>query len=93
MTRYGKWEGTPRETIPWHPVVDFKKCAGCKACFDFCGHGGYAWNEQTDRPVVAEPFRCVVGCSSCRNQCASEAISSPPLSVLRPFLKADHASN
>jgi len=89
MGNYGSWEGTPRENIPWHPVVDETKCAGCKACIEFCSHGVYAWDEQADRPVVAEPCHCVVGCSSCMNQCAAEAISFPPLSVLKPFLKGD----
>jgi NAD-dependent dihydropyrimidine dehydrogenase PreA subunit len=89
MSKYGTWKGTPRENIPWHPTVDESKCVGCKTCFEFCSHGVYSWNEQTDRPVVAEPFQCMVGCSSCMNQCANEAISFPPLSVLKPFLKGD----
>ena len=84
---YGFWKGTPREKIPWHPTIDFEKCAGCKACFEFCSHGVYSWNEEAGRPVVIEPFHCVVGCSSCTNQCATEAISFPSLSVLKPFLK------
>jgi NAD-dependent dihydropyrimidine dehydrogenase PreA subunit len=84
---YGFWKGTPRENIPWHPTVDLVRCAGCKSCFEFCSHGVYSWNEQTDKPVVAEPFQCVVGCSACANQCGVEAISFPPLSVLKPFLK------
>lgn len=87
MSKYGSWKGTAREKIPWYPAVDSKKCAGCRACFEFCSHGVYAWNEETGRPVVTEPFRCVVGCSSCTNQCNTEAISFPPLSVLKPFLK------
>ena len=84
---YGFWEGTPREKIPWHPIVDMQKCAGCRTCFEFCSHGVYAWDEKKEQPVVAEPFQCIVGCSSCRDQCANEAISFPPLSVLKPFLK------
>lgn len=84
---YGTWKGTPRENIPWHPAVDSGKCAGCKACFEFCGHGVYSWDALREKPLVAEPFRCVVGCSSCRDQCGAEAISFPPLSVLEPFLR------
>lgn len=83
---YGTWKGTPREKIPWHPTVDEEKCVGCRACYEFCGHGVYAWNDETDKPVVAEPFQCVVGCSSCKNQCGTEAVTFPPLSVLKPFL-------
>jgi CDP-4-dehydro-6-deoxyglucose reductase, E3 len=84
---YGFWKGTPREKIPWHPTVDADKCAGCRACFEFCGHGVYAWEERIGKPIVVEPHHCVVGCSSCKNQCAAEAISFPPLSVLKPFIR------
>jgi CDP-4-dehydro-6-deoxyglucose reductase, E3 len=83
---YGNWKGTPRENIPWHPTVDSEKCVGCKACFEFCSHGVYAWDDQKEKPVVAEPFQCIVGCSSCRDQCDAAAISFPPLSVLKSFL-------
>jgi TPP-dependent indolepyruvate ferredoxin oxidoreductase alpha subunit len=31
---YGFWKGTPRENIPWNPVVDPEKCVGCKDCFE-----------------------------------------------------------
>jgi NAD-dependent dihydropyrimidine dehydrogenase PreA subunit len=84
---YGFWKGTPRENIPWYPAVELDRCAGCKACFEFCGHGVYAWNEQDEKPVIAEPFQCIVGCSSCRDQCAAGALSFPPLSALKPFLE------
>ena len=57
MSKYGKGQGTPRERIPWYPTVDLEKCAGCRACFEFCSHGVYAWNNKTGKPVVAEPFR------------------------------------
>ncbi len=84
---YGFWKGTAREKIPWNPTVEEDKCVGCRACYEFCGHSVYAWNDETNKPVVAEPFQCVVGCSSCKNQCGTEAISFPPLSVLKPFLR------
>ncbi len=85
MSKYGFWKGTPRENIPWNPEIDQIKCTGCGTCFKFCRNGVYSWDEQTDRPIVAEPFRCVVGCSSCMNQCTNEAISFPPLSMLKYF--------
>jgi NAD-dependent dihydropyrimidine dehydrogenase PreA subunit len=87
MGDHGMWKGTPREQIPWFPTVDPEKCIGCRKCFEFCGHKVYAWDEAADRPVVAEPFQCVVGCSNCSHQCESEAITFPPLSILTGFMR------
>lgn len=82
MSRYGQWKGVPREQVPWYPTIDTDKCTGCRTCIEFCSHGVYTWDDATDRPRVAEPFQCVVGCSSCSHQCEQEAISFPPLTVL-----------
>jgi NAD-dependent dihydropyrimidine dehydrogenase PreA subunit len=82
MTGHGTWNGVPREQVPWYPTVDAEKCEGCRKCFEFCSHGVYAWDEANARPVVAEPFQCVVGCSSCSHQCEHEAITFPPLTAL-----------
>jgi ferredoxin len=30
-----------------------------------------------------------VGCGNCKGQCPTEAISFPPLSVLKPFLNGE----
>lgn len=76
----------PREKIPWYPTVDEDKCIGCKTCFEFCTHGTYNWDEEVGKPVVQNPTSCVVGCSSCAAQCPAEAISFPPLSILKKFM-------
>ena len=83
MGQYGSWKGVPREQIPWHPTLDGEKCIGCRKCFEFCSHGVYTWDAAADRPVVAEPFHCVVGCSNCMHQCEEGAISFPPLTILK----------
>ncbi|HUI69589.1 MAG TPA: 4Fe-4S binding protein [Spirochaetia bacterium] len=88
MGDYGTWKGFPREKVPWHPTVDLEKCIGCKNCFDFCSHGVYAWDDQGNRPKVVEPFKCVVGCNNCSHQCEQEAISFPPLTILKEFVNA-----
>lgn len=83
MGSYGTWRGVAREQIPWFPTVDISKCAGCKECFNFCRQKVYAWDEANDKTVVAQPFKCVVGCSTCAGMCKEEAISFPPLTILK----------
>jgi NAD-dependent dihydropyrimidine dehydrogenase PreA subunit len=83
MGSYGTWRGVAREQIPWFPTVDVAKCAGCKECFNFCKHGVYAWDDANNKPVVAQPFHCVVGCGNCAGQCEQGAITFPPLTILK----------
>ncbi len=87
MGRHGTRKGTSREEIPWYPTVDLDKCVGCKECFNFCSHKVYAWDEKNNKTKVAEPFQCVVGCSTCAGMCPEEAISFPPLTMLGDFTK------
>jgi len=75
-----------RDQISWYPTVDDGRCIGCKACFEFCSHGTYVWNEAVGKPEVKNPNSCVVGCSSCALQCPAEAIRFPPLSILRQYM-------
>ncbi len=70
-----------REEIPWYP-----KCTGCRTCYEFCQHGTYEWDEERARPIVKNPFNCIVGCSGCAPHCPNEAITFPPLSILRQYL-------
>ena len=87
MKSYGTWKGTPREQIPWYPAVDLAKCVGCRRCFEFCSHGVYGWDEAANTPKVLEPFQCVVGCSSCSQECEEGAIAFPPLTILKEFVR------
>ena len=87
MGKYGEWRGVPREKILWFPTVDLDKCAGCKECFSFCSHKVYAWDEESNKTKVVQPFQCVVGCSSCAGMCPEEAISFPPLTILKDLKK------
>jgi len=87
MGSYGEWKGVPRENIPWYPRVDLAKCVGCEECFNFCRQKVFAWDEKNNKTKVAEPFRCVVGCSTCAGLCKAEAISFPPLTILKDIVK------
>jgi len=85
MSKYGMWQGMPREHVPWYPTVDLNKCKGCKKCYEFCEV--YGWDEEKKKVRVVEPFRCVVGCSTCAGLCEQGAISFPPLTILQSLLK------
>jgi NAD-dependent dihydropyrimidine dehydrogenase PreA subunit len=78
---YGTWLGHPRETIPWFPTVNQDLCDGCGRCLDLCSKGCLA--PTADGKVrVADPFLCIVGCSSCTDVCTPEAITFPLRSML-----------
>lgn len=86
------YKDIPREKIPWHPTVDEEKCTGCGTCVDFCHSSVYSLEEKAK---VASPFKCIVGCTGCFNQCPENAISFPDMKefvkVLQK-LKAEHAA-
>jgi NAD-dependent dihydropyrimidine dehydrogenase PreA subunit len=69
--------GIPRDKIPWYPTIDYDKCTSCLTCAGFCKNGVYSTEGNPEKPVVSNPYRCVVGCSSCSMMCPAEAISFP----------------
>jgi len=78
---YGMWRGYPRETIPWFPTVNEDLCNGCGICLKMCSTHCLAPTED-GKVWVADPFACVIGCSSCANICKPKAITFPPRSML-----------
>jgi len=81
---YGTWRGYPREHIPWFPTVAAELCNGCGVCLTLCASGALA-STSDGKVEVVEPFKCVVGCSSCAAICKPKAITFPPLTVLNAF--------
>ena len=81
---YGTWRGYPREQIPWFPTVALDLCDGCGACLKFCSSGVYRATPD-GKVIVAEPFRCQVGCNMCANACPPRAISFPPRTTLDTY--------
>ncbi len=81
---YGMWRGYPRETIPWFPTVNEDLCNGCGICLKMCSTHCLAPTED-GKVWVADPFACVVGCSSCANICKPKAITFPPRSMLEAY--------
>lgn len=57
----------------WFPVIDYEKCVGCLACYNFCPHGVFSLNG--DKPEVVNPLNCVEFCRGCQKICPEGAIS------------------
>ena len=81
---YGTWRGHPREHMPWFPTVAADLCNGCGLCLKLCTYGVLAPTPDGKVEVV-EPFKCLVGCSSCATICKPKAITFPPRTILDTF--------
>ena len=79
------WHGVPRESIPWYPTVDENKCIGCGLCFVTCGRNVYEMVEK--KAKVANPYDCLVGCSTCATICPVSAISFPDKDIIQKIEK------
>jgi NAD-dependent dihydropyrimidine dehydrogenase PreA subunit len=80
----------PREEIPWFPTINYEKCTGCLTCVKIdkdAGHDVYAVEGNPPRPVVKNPYSCVVGCQTCAKMCPNEAIIFPSTEELRKTLR------
>ena len=73
------WHGIPRSKIHWYPTIDYKKCVSCEKCVDYCKLGAFSFeeNDENKRPVVKNPYNCVVLCKGCQDICSTGAISHP----------------
>ncbi len=81
---YGLWRGHLRETIPWFPSVNDELCNGCGVCLKLCSTHCLA-PVESGKVWVADPFACVVGCSSCATVCKPKAITFPARSMLDAY--------
>jgi NAD-dependent dihydropyrimidine dehydrogenase PreA subunit len=77
----------PREKIPWFPAVDSGLCTGCRVCVEYCAYGVYVLDEEKNVAVVRQPYKCIVGCSGCRDKCAAGAIAFPDLEEFSALLR------
>ena len=78
--------GYPRDKIEWYPTINEDKCVKCGMCMN-CGQKVYKWTD--DVPVVANPYKCVVGCTTCATLCQGNAISFPDKESLRKLYKKE----
>ncbi len=79
----GKWHGIPRQDIPWYPTVDEDACINCGLCYVTCGRLVYEMDDEKRKAVAVEPYRCMVGCTTCANICPTDAIHFPERSVVQ----------
>ena len=79
--------GIPRKLIPWFPIIDDELCSDCGLCVKACKHGTYAYRDDSDKVVVANPYYCEVYCESCRFQCPVGAISFPDRKGIKLIFK------
>lgn len=82
-----EWRGIPREEIPWFPTIDAEKCIGCRECITICKNGVLAFNEETQKSTVVNPYNCVVECRTCAKLCPAEAINFPDANEFSIFIK------
>ncbi|MBN2149786.1 MAG: 4Fe-4S binding protein [Anaerolineales bacterium] len=81
------WHGIPREDIAWHPTVVTDRCVGCGMCVTSCGRGVYAFDYDQNKPVVAKPTMCMVGCTTCATICTQDAIEFPSQGYIRQVIR------
>ena len=85
--KFRYWKGIPRETIEWNPTIDPSKCVGCGMCVVSCGRKVFDFDPQNNKAVVARPYQCMVGCTSCRIWCVFDAISFPDEKKVKELIK------
>lgn len=62
--------------------MDDAACIGCGTCATGCSRLVYRFEFQRAKAVVADPFKCMVGCTTCANTCPAPAISVPALETV-----------
>ena len=83
------YKGIPRNKIPWYPTIDYEKCINCGKCVEYCTLGAYEFEEKDGkkRPVVKNPYNCVVLCTGCESQCPVGAITHPSKQETRKIIE------
>ncbi len=85
--KFSEWFGVPRRKITWYPKIDPGACVGCGLCSVICGRGVYHYDFEAKRPVVANPYNCLVGCTTCANLCPTGAIEFPSVELVRKVIR------
>ena len=76
-----------REKIPWYPTIDNEKCVNCGVCIEYCRLGVFdVGKKEEKKPLVKNPFNCVVLCTGCEGQCPVGAITFPFKQKIRKLI-------
>lgn len=81
------WHGLPRQEIEWYPTLIADRCVGCGMCVTSCGRQVYAFDYEANQPVVANPFNCMVGCTTCATVCTRDALEFPSRGYIRQIVR------
>ncbi|MEM2968996.1 MAG: hypothetical protein QXJ40_02190 [Candidatus Bathyarchaeia archaeon] len=65
---------------PWFPIIYSDKCDGCAKtgkprCIEFCANKVFEMRDG--KAIVAQPLKCISGCTACEPVCPKKAISFP----------------
>lgn len=65
---------------PWFPIIFSDKCDGCAKtgnprCVEFCPNE--VFEIRDGKAIVAQPLKCMRGCTACEPVCHKKAISFP----------------
>ncbi len=85
--RVMKSQTIPRAKIPWFPTIDPDLCICDKDCVEFCHNNVLAFDADSFKAIVVNPYNCVIGCESCAKICPQEAIHFPDQAELRRTLR------
>ncbi len=88
--KFAYWHSIPRKEIPWYPTIDEDGCIGCKLCYVSCGRNVFDFDFERNRAVVARPYNCLVGCSTCATICPVGAIEFPPRDIVQKIEREYH---
>jgi len=62
--------------VPWFPVIDYDRCAGCRQCLNFCIFGVYELAAD-GKVAVRNPAACKTNCPACARVCPNAAVIFP----------------
>ncbi|MFO7966308.1 MAG: metalloregulator ArsR/SmtB family transcription factor [Archaeoglobaceae archaeon] len=84
---HSHWMGLERKKIEWYPQIDEEKCDGCGLCIEGCEREVMDLEPGQDKAVVANPYNCKVGCTTCGVYCLRDAISFPHKEYVRELIR------
>ena len=53
--------------------INYKKCIGCKTCYELCPQDIFSWDEKKKMPEIKYKYECS-HCGICWVECPKRAI-------------------